>query len=189
MAGMGLRLQDVLGIGDNPVGVSLDPSVKDIMSQPTRKEGPPQWLGIIADALAGAAGKPGPYAAMMDQQREQEQQQANWGLRRSAELEDYRAKKTIDQSYPDMSPMVRDANAWGGMTEDQRTNYQQMKQMGQGDPDVFVTLPNGQVYAGPKSGLATALTGGVTPSPARPVGRLTPMNGGPSLPATGGFRR
>jgi hypothetical protein len=58
------------------------------------------------------------------------------------------------------------------------------------DPDVFITLPNGQVYAGPRSGLAAAMMGG-TPAPAAPpapVGKLTPItNGGQTPRASGGF--
>lgn len=138
--------------------------------------------GILADALSGAAGHPGQFAAMLGRQRENEREDAQWGRR----LEQ---KEQIEAKYrqPDVSPMVRDAQAWQTMTPEQRNAYQQMKVAGAGDPDVFVTLPNGQVYAGPKSGLSQALMGR-SQSPQAPVGRLTPINGGQTPPASGGFR-
>lgn len=116
---------DLAGHGqtDNPVGVSLDPSVTDMMNRPTRKEGPPQWLGIIADAFAGAAGKEGPYAAMM-QQRHQEQavadrEEAQWTRRRSAELED----RTADANKPQYFAGNEDRVVFDPTTNSTRTVY------------------------------------------------------------------
>lgn len=145
-------------------------------------------LGILGDALAGAAGRGPAFGQMMQQQKQQEREVAQWGLKRKADLEDYEAKQKIEQRYkaPDVAPALRDAQAWALMTPEQRTAYQEMKQAGAGDPDVFVTLPNGQVYAGPKSGLSQALMGGA-PAPQKPVGKLTPIPGGPAS-APGGFR-
>ncbi len=145
-------------------------------------------LGILGDALAGAAGRGPAFGQMMAKRKDEEAQQAQWGLQRRSQLEDYEAKRQIDQRYdtPDVAPAVRDATAWQSMTPEQRQAYQQMKSMGAPDPDVFTTLPNGQFYAGPRSGLASALGGG-NAAP-RPVGKLTPINGGPTQPASGGFR-
>lgn len=184
--------------GRNPFGIALSNSLMDDV--PPINMPPPQAapkgmskgqliMGIIADALAGAAGRQGPFAAHMAKMNEQEAENAKWGLRRRGELEDYETKQKIEQRYktPDISPMERDVAAWERMIEPQRQAYQQMQGMRAGDPDVFVTLPNGQVYAGPKSGLAQALTGGAVPQ--RPVGKLTPFNGGPTPRASGGFRQ
>lgn len=185
----GLALGDLLrvpGISDTP---KLPPPAA---SQPRKLSKGQMILGIIADGLAGATGRPPAFAQHLAQLREQEQQQAQWGLQRSAGLEDYERKRQIDQRYdkPDVSPMERDVAAWGRMGPNQRASYQAMQGMRQGDPDVFVTLPNGQVYAGPKSGLAQALMGGAPQptAPPRPVGRLTPINGGLTPPASGTFR-
>ncbi len=150
-------------------------------------------LGIIADGLAGLAGRQGGMAQQWGREdadaRQQQQEQAQWGLRRQADLEDYGRKLEMqnDPRYakPDVAPMMRDAMAWQSMTDEQRQAYGQMKSMGAADPDVFTTLPNGQFYAGPRSGLATALGGGQQTQ--RPVGRLTPINGGPAPQAPGGF--
>lgn len=51
-----------------------------------------------------------------------------------------------------------------------------------GDPFITANLPNGVFYAGPQSGLATAMQGGGDPAssggvPQRPVGKLTPIGG------------
>lgn len=144
-------------------------------------------LGIIADALSGAAGQPGQFAARMGEDRRQQREDAQWSRRRQGLLQDWQAQEDYKRTHPDLSPMVRDADAWQQMTPDQRTNYQAAKVAGAGDPDVFVTLPNGQVYAGPKSGLSQALMGGGQP-PQRPVGRLTPIDeGGPTPGGSGGF--
>lgn len=59
--------------------------------------------GILADALAGIAGQPGPSLARWNREREQDREQqreeAQWGLQRRARLEDYEAQKQIDQRY------------------------------------------------------------------------------------------
>jgi hypothetical protein len=56
--------------------------------------------GIFADALAGAAGQPGPMAARWAKEREQQQEQAQWSRQRQGHLDDYRAQKEIDAQYP-----------------------------------------------------------------------------------------
>ncbi len=178
MAGLGLSLEEISRGTIAPGGAPLPPAKPKA-----------NWAGILADAIAGAMGNPGQYAAVENQRREQEQQQAQWGLRRRGELEDYEAKQQIEQRYrqPDVSPMERDAQAWQRMAPEQRAAYGEFKSMGALDPDVFTTLPNGQFYAGPRSGLAAALGGGGSPAKTAPRGRLTPVEGGPTLPASGGF--
>ncbi len=147
------------------------------------------WGAIIADALLGFAGQPGQYPQRVARERAQEQEQAQWHQRRQADLEDYGRKLEMqnDPRYakPDVSPMERDAAAWQRMAPDQRAAYGEFKSMGAPDPDVFTTLPNGQFYAGPRSGLASALGGGQ--SAPRPVGKLTPISGGPTPQASGSF--
>lgn len=178
MAGLGIALHDLLGLGQ---AMQAAPEQQP-PAQP--KMGKGQLIaGILADALAGAMGRPGQFAQAMQQQRQQEQEEANWGRR----LEQ---AKRIKARYrePDVPPALRDAQAWAQMTPEQRKAYQEMRQAGAGDPDVFVTLPNGQVYAGPRSGLSQALMGGTRP-PSAPVGKLTPIDGGPTPPASGGFLR
>jgi hypothetical protein len=84
--------------------------------------------------------------------------------------------------------MMRDVQAFQGMSPEQRNSYGELRKLQAGDPDVTVSLPNGQFYAGPRSGLSAALTGGMAPSatPTAPVGKLRPI-GGPTPSASGGF--
>jgi hypothetical protein len=61
------------------------------------------------------------------------------------------------------------------------------------DPIVTIPLPGGSTYVGPRSGMQAALGGGDPSSPqgavpAAPVGKLTPIGGGPTQPASAGFR-
>lgn len=187
MAVSGKSIFDV--IGSDPVRISAPPLQA---SAPAPAKAKPNWVGIIADALAGAMGREGPYAAMMQRERAAEQEEAQWTRRQQSELGQYEQKKQIDQRYgqADVAPMLRDAQAWQQMTPEQRAAYGEMQKSRQGDPDVTVTLPNGQFYAGPRSGLAQALMGGGAPPPAptAPVGKLRPLNGGPTPPASGTFR-
>jgi hypothetical protein len=151
--------------------------------------------GIIGDALAGAAGRGPAFGQMLAQQRqyenEQAQQQAQWGIQRRARLEDWQAQQDYQREHPDPSPMERDLGVWQHMTPEQRTAYQQMKAAGAPDPDVVTTLPNGQLYAGPRSGLAQALMGGGQSAQLPAIGSVVPdpRKGGPTHPASGGFRR
>lgn len=137
--------------------------------------------GIIGDALAGAAGRGPSFGPMVAQQRQHQQdqasEQAQWQLRRQAEREDrapYRWEAN-DGSLMEMGP--------DGAP---RVVYKDPTPKANLDPDVFITLPNGQVYAGPRSGLASAMTGGGQ-MPQVPVGKLTPIDGGPASQAPGGF--
>ena len=154
--------------------------------------------GVIGDALAQNAGIQPLYAPAMRQRQQTEAEEAQWTRRRQTENEDWTrgqqaedARWTRQQQWkrdnPDPSPMMRDAQAWQGMTPEQRTAYGQMREAGSGD--VVTTLPNGQLYIGPKSGIAAALTGGMAPSaaPPAPVGKLRPV-GGPTPSASGTFR-
>lgn len=142
--------------------------------------------GIIGDALASLTGGAPVFTQnmMAERQRKQEMEasEAQWSRRRQAGRED---KQWEWANKPEEVPsIIRNAEAWGRMTPEQRTNYQAMQEAQAGN--VTTTLPNGQLYIGPKSGLAAALGGGS--APAKPVGKLTPIAGGPTPPASGTFR-
>lgn len=170
-----------------PLGIALSDTL--VGSEPA----PPHYskgqiiAGILADALAGAAGHPGPMAARWNEERQQQQQQAQWGLQRRARLEDWQAQQDYQRAHPDPSPMERDIGAWQHMTPEQRAAYGEIQKAREGDPIVTITLPNGQMYSGPRSGLAQAMMGGGQ-APQGPVGKLTPINGGPTASPSGSFR-
>lgn len=50
------------------------------------------WLGVLADTLAGAAGREGPYAAQMQAQRQQEAAAQQSQAQREASMQDFREK-------------------------------------------------------------------------------------------------
>jgi hypothetical protein len=149
--------------------------------------------GILADALAGAMGRPGQFAQTLEREKANQDEQVQWGLRRRQQLEDAIALKDYERQHPDLSPMERDAQAWANMTQPERDAYMQVEKARQPDTDVTVTLPNGQFYAGPRSGLAQALMGYQQPQTGLPpIGTVVPdprKAGGPTQPASGGFPR
>jgi hypothetical protein len=146
--------------------------------------------GIIGDALAGAAGRQPVFGQMVAQQHQRDDEMAQWGLQRRAHLQDWQAQQDYQHAHPDPSPMERDVETWARMTPEQRAQYQEMQKAKEGDPIVTITLPNGQMYSGPRSGLAAAMMGGAASS--RPqIGDVVPdpRQGGPTQPASGGFLR
>lgn len=134
-------------------------------------------LGILGDALAGAAGGGPVFGKMMQQRRQKEDERAEWGLKRQAERED---KQWEWKNKPqDPSPMERDALAWSRMTPELQAAYR----AAQAAKPQFIPdgLGGGQWVQPPQPG-------------ARPAGppsgvTFTPLpNGGPA-PAPGNFPR
>lgn len=168
---LSLALMNAIGGGGNGGG-GTPPFVPHMQAPQPQKLSRGQMIaGVLADALAGAAGRPGMFAAMQGQQRQREQEIAQWGLQRRAGLEDYAAKQRIDAQYakPDVSPILRDAQAWGSMSPEQRAAYREA----QAAKPQFISdgYGGGQWAAppsqGPKPGITfTPLpaTGGPTPS-------------------------
>lgn len=161
-----------------PLGLSL----ADVLGapEPSKMSRGQIIAGIIGDALAGAAGRGPAFGQYVAQQRQQADEEAQWGRR-------LMKQKQIEQQFPDVSPMERDAEAWVHMSELQKQAYMESQKAREGDPVVTITLPNGQMYSGPRSGLAQAMMGGGQ-APQQPVGKLTPINGGPQgSPLSGPF--
>lgn len=183
---LGLGLQNLLAIDPQQPG-------PPVQAKPTffQEGGMGRHLaGAIGDALLHYGGMQPVYAPMQQQQRQQAQEEAQWSRRRQQANDDWTQREQWKAEHPDPSPMMRDVQAWQGMSPEQRASYEQIRKAQMGDPDVTVSLPNGQFYAGPRSGLSAALTGGMAPSeaPARPVGKLRPI-GGATPGASGGFQR
>lgn len=144
--------------------------------------------GIIGDALAGATGGAPVFGQMRMQERQRQQQQAaeeaQWSRRREADREDKQwewANKPKDDAIP---PILRDAMAWQNMSEDQRKAYTAMQEAQRGP---ITMLPNGMAYVRDPA-LAAQIGMPAASAPAAPVGKLTPLDGGPTPPASGRFR-
>lgn len=122
------------------------------------------WGHVLVDALSGAAGQEGPYAAMaMHKQKQQEAAQIA-AQERAASMQDWQSKYQYESDHPKptapgeyerslvASGVMPGTDAWT------RANAQRVQHWN--DPMVNMTLPNGQVYSGPQSGLAAVLSGG-----------------------------
>lgn len=138
--------------------------------------------GAIGDALLQNAGMAPVYAPMQRQRQQMAAEEAIWSRRRQAENEDWRARQDYEAAHrpdDDFTRMIRAAGI-DPASEQGKLLYNQRIQRQVAEPDVITTLPNGQLYAGPRSGLAAALTGQLAPV-ATPVGKLTPIpEGGPA---------
>lgn len=155
-----------------------------------------QTLGEVGLALSASNGDP--YATMMLQNRFQEraaQRRAQMQMLEPREvagnLVQYDPQtgqyKTV-YSAP-LKPANNDtANDYAFIAQHLGQDAADQFLSNLGDPMVTIPLADGQVYSGPRSGLATALTGGppqASAAPAadgqrKPVGKLTPIGGGAS---------
>ena len=187
--------------GKNPLGIALaDALAIQPLNVPINLPAPsaqPQKLskgqiiaGIIGDALAGAAGQQGQFAAMMRQrqaQREADQRdEVNWGRRRQADMEDWQAKQEYERAHPaPRAPHYFETNNGSigmiGPDGQPQIVYQDPTPKMNFIPD---GLGGGQWVAvpGQAPSMPAAPVGGL-----KPVGKLTPINGGPTPQASGGF--
>lgn len=141
------------------------------------------WLGVLADALAGAAGRPGPYASMMAQQREAQAEEDRYQRHRADSFDMWREQQEYQAAHPaprQPSETERMIDALTQMAPDdpRRPYYESAVNKPQA---VTVTNPDGSQE------LRFIRPGQVGQAPARPVGKLTPI-GGPTPSASGGFR-
>lgn len=149
--------------------------------------------GAIGDVLLQQSGMQPMFAPMQRQKQSDEREEAQWTRRREAENQDWTNREAWKLANQKREPTSMERNLatfqqWG---PDQRKAYAEMQQAERGDPFVTTTLPNGQFYAGPQSGLIGALTG-AAPQTAQPR-RLGPVvdtvPGGAGGNASGGFPR
>jgi hypothetical protein len=163
------------------------------MNTPTLQNKPKiNWLGVLADALAGAAGRPGPYAAMLDQQHQLDQEDQRYERHKTDSFDLWRQEQDYQREHqqPDITPFGRELIESGlqpGTPEYTKRMSDHLNAVD--DPIVTVPLPGNRIYSGPRSGLATALSSGSAAlPPTAPVGPLTPI-GGQTPRASGNFPR
>lgn len=207
-------------VNNSPLPVSIPTSpmappstLADTNAPMPQVKGPPNhnWLGILADALSGLSGNGPIYAPMMERRRAEqtafERGEEQWKSHHAAELSDQLRLLEEKRAHPD-DELSRRLDQAGITDPAQRAEYARklLDKSTTDDPLVTLTLPNKQLYSGPRSGLATAL-GGVAPQAhpdavptvedgysyaPGPGGRANPANwkpaGGPTQPASGGFR-
>ncbi len=117
------------------------------------------WLGVLTDALAGAAGREGPYAASMAAQRQQQQQAELAAQQRIQSLQDWQWKKQWERDNP--APVNNDTvNDYNFIAQNLGPEAANQYLRNMGDPIVTVPLPNGQIYTGPRSQMGNVMAGG-----------------------------
>lgn len=185
MYGLSQALMDAIGTAYKPQQGQSNP----LMAQPASQQAQPKMgkgqliAGILGDALSGALGQQGQFAATMRQRQAAEQEEAQWTRRQQSELGQYGQKKQIDQQYggTDLSPIERDARAWMGMGPELQAAYRAAQAA---RPQFIPDGMGGGQWAIPPAA-------GASPQPMKtaPRGKLTPVAGGPTPPASGAFPR
>lgn len=145
------------------------------------------WLGILADALSGAAGQTPLYTQSLMLQRQMAQQQQVAQQNSDRELQ--RGKDLYSFEQANKAPEEGETERLIGLAAtlpDSDPRKQIILDKLKTDPIVTLTLPGDRVYSGPQSGLPAAL-GGATAAP-RPIGKITPFGVGGSASGSNGFR-
>jgi len=149
--------------------------------------------GIIGDTLLQQSGGQAVYAPAMQARQQAAQAEAQWTRNRAADREDqlweWQNKPATPQAPTEFERALEGSGVMRGTPQWSAAMAQRRDGILNPDPPITMTLPNGQLYVGPRSALPAALGGGgATPAPARPVGNLTPITGGPTPQASGTFR-
>lgn len=190
---LGLALQNAILPGDQPDYGTGDFTPPQPKGGFFRDGGMGRYLaGAIGDALLQHADMAPVFAPMQRQKQALAAEEAQWSRRRAADNADWQARKQweLNNKPTEVPPIVQSARAWQTMTDAERQAYGAMQTAQRGDPFVTTTLPNGQFYAGPQSGLIGALTGAT--QAIAPKGKLGPVvdtiPGGPQVRPAGPFR-
>jgi hypothetical protein len=158
------------------------------MTQPQQPDLTGERLFALGGLLQGNQNAVGQYHAMQQARATAAQEAQKDALARQAERAEWVWREDYKRANP--SPANNDTvNDYNFILQKQGQAAADQYLRGVGDPIVTVPLSNGQVYNGPRSGLGAALGGQAarSPAPTRPVGNLTPIAGGPTQPASGGF--
>jgi hypothetical protein len=143
------------------------------------------WLGILADALAGAAGRQGPYATMLMQQRQQDMENSQYEHRQQSELQRqkdlylWEQQNKADPAPTEYERALQAAGIKPGTPEyiKHMSNFVQMKE----NPTWTYTDPvTGAIMLGTKAPPQQPPILDTLPPGARPIGGQTPS-------ASGGF--
>jgi hypothetical protein len=164
----GVMPGDQPGIPDMPPGQA--PQKRDTLRR---------IAGYFADFTAGLAGQQGPYASMLAQQQDQAEKQRQASLERSTEWEDWVRREQWKRDNPSAQPY-----RW-------ESNDGDVYELGPGGQPTRVfddPAPRMQMIMGPDGRPYFMNPQGGSP-PTSPVGRLTPIEGGPASQAPGGFPR
>lgn len=149
------------------------------------------WLGILADALSGAAGMPALHTQSLLRQKALKQQMDYEEQQRQQRNQDSRNNFLFEEGWkaqhPEMGETERLINEAATLPDsDPRKAIIMRKINGNDDPIVTLTLPGDRIYSGPRSGLAAALSGASGPS-GNQLPRVTDKASYDALPAGSQF--
>ena len=107
------------------------------------------WLGVLADALAGAAGQPGQYLAGIQAQQQRAAALADKQRERSLDMSDWQAKQewSIKNAPPKTNDTIEDFNWFKSLSPQDRATYHELRPQFQA-----VTNPDGTRTIYPMSG-------------------------------------
>lgn len=123
--------------GDQPGIPQLPTGIMDPGAQQPSGRGKVNWVGVLADALAGAAGQQGPYLASIQARQAQAAKLAAEQRQRSQGFDDWRQKREWEIAHP--APVNNDTLAdfawYKGLSDADRALYHQMKPQYRQGPD------------------------------------------------------
>lgn len=135
--------------------------------------------GLLGDALQSFGGGKGTYAPVLMAQGQRRQELQDAAAQRQAQVQDWIFKQQYEAANPGPSPLSRDVAAFQNLTPEQRKAYGEMQDLKAGP--TTVSLPNGFVYSGSRTGLGEALGGAGQPA-TQPTIQDTPA---PTMGANG----
>jgi hypothetical protein len=180
-----LNLDAILGGPAVKQGVGFVNLPQSPMAQATAKP-KVNWLGVLADALAGAAGRQGPYAEMMMKEREHQQVLDDYNRKRTDENADWQTHYDYERNHPKDTAgteFERGLQAVGAVPgTDAYTQHWKDRLDAIEHPPYF--------YTDPATGQPMMIPRGRAPGTPAPQGvTFTPVDdGGPSPGGSGGFR-
>lgn len=133
-----------------------------------------QILGILGDGMQTWGGGHATYTpAMLDLQQQTAREKAQldaYSRKREDDWTDFQRQRDYEVAHP--KPVNNDtSNDYAFIAEKLGPDAANQYLRNQGDPMVTIPLPNGQVYSGPRSGLAASLGAGAS------AGRSGPQPG------------
>lgn len=149
-------------------------------------------LGLLADAFRGTHDNGQMLMAREEQARQEWLATQAAQMKRAQDFADWQKRFDYEaahrpQTLPDVIQLAQIAN--DPSQPDYVREAARNRITAMNDPTVTVPLGN-SVYSGPRSGLGAAIGGVAMPSgvPDKPVGKLTPIQGGASPSGSRGFR-
>lgn len=168
--GIGDGLPGAKSMGDPGLGVAPAPQKDGI-----------NWLGVLADGLAGAAGQPGQYAAGLRREKELKRQDSLYQRQRADQMADWQAKQEWERANP--KPVNNDTIAdYNFIASRLGPDAAQAYLRNKTDPVVSIPVPGG-TYLGPRSGVGATTKGGGQASVggSAPQGAIDYLRKNPSL--------